>query len=82
MNSKLGLLAHKLITTIAVLCFSVVSDAETADSAKPNIVLLYADDFAYWAISALGNEIIQTPLHPRTVPGPQSYKQAALLQRM
>ena len=67
MNSKLRLLAHKLITTIAVLCFSVVSDAETADSAKPNIVLLYADDFAYWAISALGNEIIQTPNLDRLV---------------
>ena len=67
MNSKLKLLAHKLITTIAVLCFSVVSDAETAASAKPNIVLLYADDFAYWAISALGNEIIQTPNLDRLV---------------
>ena len=67
MNSKSRLLAHKLITTIALLSFSVVSYAEAPASAKPNIVFLYADDFAYWAISALGNEIIQTPNLDRLV---------------
>ena len=53
----------KLITTIILLSVSVAANAEAKApaSAKPNIVFLYADDFAYWAISALGNEIIQTP---------------------
>ena len=54
---------NKLITTIILLSVSVAANAEAKApaSAKPNIVFLYADDFAYWAISALGNEIIQTP---------------------
>ena len=53
----------KLITTIILLSVSVAANAEAKApaSAKPNVVFLYADDFAYWAISALGNEIIQTP---------------------
>ena len=53
----------KLITTIVLLCVSVATnvEAKAPASAKPNIIFLYADDFAYWAISALGNEIIQTP---------------------
>ncbi|MDD9960036.1 MAG: sulfatase-like hydrolase/transferase, partial [Gammaproteobacteria bacterium] len=42
-------------------------NAQAPSSAKPNIVFLYADDFAYWAISALGNEIIKTPNLDRLV---------------
>jgi len=42
-------------------------NAQAPASDKPNIVFLYADDFAYWAINALGNEIIQTPNLDRLV---------------
>ena len=57
----------KLLAAITLFCFSVAANGESSASAKPNIVLLYADDFANWAISALGNEIVQTPNLDRLV---------------
>ena len=52
---------RQLLATFFLLFISFTIDAEAPASTKPNIVFLYADDFAYWAINALGNEIIQTP---------------------
>ena len=52
---------RQLLTTFFLLFISFTINAEAPASTKPNIVFLYADDFAYWAINALGNEIIQTP---------------------
>ena len=53
---------NKLLATMSLLCFSFFAvNAEAPGNTKPNIVFLYADDFAYWAINALGNEVIQTP---------------------
>ena len=52
---------RQLLATFFLLFISFTINAEAPDSTKPNIVFLYADDFAYWAINALGNEIIQTP---------------------
>ena len=52
---------RQLLATFFLLFISFTINAEAPASTKPNIVFLYADDFAYWAINALGNEIIQTP---------------------
>ena len=52
---------RQLLATFLLLFISFTINAEAPASTKPNIVFLYADDFAYWAINALGNEIIQTP---------------------
>ena len=52
---------RQLLATFFLLFISITINAEAPASTKPNIVFLYADDFAYWAINALGNEIIQTP---------------------
>ena len=52
---------RQLLATFFLLFISFTINAEAPASKKPNIVFLYADDFAYWAINALGNEIIQTP---------------------
>ena len=52
---------RQLLATFFLLFISFKINAEAPASTKPNIVFLYADDFAYWAINALGNEIIQTP---------------------
>ena len=52
---------RQLLATFFLLFISFTINAEAPASRKPNIVFLYADDFAYWAINALGNEIIQTP---------------------
>jgi len=52
---------RQLLATFFLLFISFTINAEAPASTKPNIVFLYADDFAYWAVNALGNEIIQTP---------------------
>ena len=52
---------RQLLATFFLLFISFTINAEAPTRTKPNIVFLYADDFAYWAINALGNEIIQTP---------------------
>ena len=52
---------RQLLATFFLLFISFTINAEAPARTKPNIVFLYADDFAYWAINALGNEIIQTP---------------------
>ena len=52
---------RKFLTKISLLCFSIAVNADALTTTKPNIVFLYADDFAYWAINALGNEVVQTP---------------------
>ena len=52
---------RQLLVAFFLLFISFTINAEAPASTKPNIVFLYADDFAYWAINALGNEIIQTP---------------------
>ena len=52
---------RQLLATFFLLFISFTVNAEAPAGTKPNIVFLYADDFAYWAINALGNEIIQTP---------------------
>ena len=52
---------RQLLATFFLLFIPFTINAEAPASTKPNIVFLYADDFAYWAINALGNEIIQTP---------------------
>ncbi len=52
---------RQLLTTFFLFFISLTVHAETPGNPKPNIVFIYADDFAYWAINALGNETIQTP---------------------
>ena len=52
---------RQLLATFFLLFIYFTVKAEAPAGTKPNIVFLYADDFAYWAINALGNEIIQTP---------------------
>ena len=52
---------RQLLATFFLLFIYFTVNAEAPAGTKPNIVFLYADDFAYWAINALGNEIIQTP---------------------
>ena len=52
---------RQLLAKFFLLFISFTINAEAPASTKPNIVFLYADDFAYWAVNALGNEIIQTP---------------------
>jgi len=52
---------RQLLATFFLLFISLTVNAEAPGNPKPNIVFIYADDFAYWAINALGNEIIQTP---------------------
>lgn len=52
------------LLSICLLCFSCQSKEEPA---LPNIVFLFADDYTYEAIHALGNEVIHTPNLDRLV---------------
>jgi len=53
---------YRLFTLLAVtLFFLSCADKKVAETEKPNIVFIFADDMTYTAINALGNNEIQTP---------------------
>ena len=43
---------RQLLATFFLLFISLTVNAEAPGNPKPNIVFIYADDFAYWAINA------------------------------
>ena len=45
----------------ASLFFSFANDAGQASANQPNVVFIYADDMASWALGAAGHPIVKTP---------------------
>jgi choline-sulfatase len=50
--------SHLFLGILMVLCLSV---GPVADAAAPNILLIYTDDHAQWAVGAYGNQEVHTP---------------------
>ena len=57
----------KLFTIVLIAFVLNCKTDEAAESAKPNIVFIFADDMTYTAVNALGNTEIQTPNIDRLV---------------
>lgn len=55
------ILRRSLLALALVACAHSVCLAAAAETAKPNILFLLADDLAYSAIHSMGNDEVQTP---------------------
>ena len=59
---------NKLYTILAIVILSIsCGEKKVAETSKPNIVFIFADDMTYTAINALGNDEIYTPNLDRLV---------------
>lgn len=52
---------HRNIAILSILPFLATSQVQADEAAKPNIVLIMADDFGYECVTANGGESYQTP---------------------
>ncbi|MDH3711122.1 MAG: sulfatase-like hydrolase/transferase [Cyclobacteriaceae bacterium] len=69
-------MTSRFLVFILILWTSCVSSPESNKEQPPNIIFLFADDFTYTAIHALGNDIIQTPNLDKLVNGGVSFTHA------
>lgn len=76
MNSKNYLWILLIVTMAACKAPSNTEQEQTRKSTPPNIVFLFTDDQTYETISALGNDIIQTPNLDRLVDGGATFTHA------
>ena len=66
----------KTLISSALLFLCLWHAASFANSVKPNILFIFADDMTYDAIAALGNEEIETPHLDRLVRGGTTFTHA------
>ena len=66
----------KTLISSAFLFLCLWHAASFANSVKPNILFIFADDMTYDAIAALGNEEIETPHLDRLVRGGTTFTHA------
>lgn len=76
MKAKNCLSMLLILLTAACKAPSKAEQEQTAKSTTPNIVFLFTDDQTYETISALGNDIIQTPNLDRLVNGGTTFTHA------
>jgi len=61
MNQRKSILVALLLATLAVGPLALRASAEPVTKAKPNIVLIYADDLGYGDIGCYGATKVKTP---------------------
>ncbi|GAB3649475.1 sulfatase-like hydrolase/transferase [Echinicola sediminis] len=67
---------HKITLVVVLLALFSCQTKKEEQVKKPNILFLFADDYTYEAIHALGNGVIETPNLDRLVSGGTSFTHA------
>jgi len=67
-----------VLLTIVSACLATVCGAEGAaiSARQPNVLLIYTDDHAQWAVGAYGNKVVHTPNIDRLAAEGMRFRQA------